>query len=595
MNSGDPAEKLPPASSNPPAASPAKPATTPKNAPPRRTWGEFVPPSVPQPARPVAPMVVEKPAVDTVMEPAEVRKAARAARIHRYTLVFGLLGIAVITLIYAFWATTIGWHNTLYSDRHPFRQSQTAINCFYMLQTGYTLDYQTPVLGSPWRVPFEFPLYQWAVVWAVKFFHAALDPSGRGVSVAFYLLTLIPMYFVAQALKVAPAHRLIFLILMLVSPFYLFWSRAFMLESTALFLSMSCLACTMQYDWRRTASTHIFPFALLLLPAMVFGIFAAMVKITTFFPFGLAIAIFMARNGVRWPLPIRLPWRRIDESLIALAISVGIPVLAAFIWTAHADHVKGLSPVTTYLQSYNANMATEIFGTDAQRFSWETWSDLLGRGGTLAAPEWTLWLGCLAVIGITRRRWKEVAVLVFLFVSAPFVFLNLHQEHDYYMYANGVFLLGAVGFSILALFEAQHHLLVGFAGLLIITLASMSEFSAYYYPMMAKNNNTLHSVISVIGRTCDPDSVVVYLGLDWDPTLPYYTQRRAFMLPSWINLSEDDVRKELETMQSQGVKIGCIVEEVDAMRKEDRAFMLVTMKGLGMDTSKELPVRRAGD
>src|ERR1700730_19303248 len=45
-------------------------------------------------------------------------------------------------------------------DLHYFRQTQTALSAYWILKGGPWLAYETPVLGFPWAVPFEFPVYQ---------------------------------------------------------------------------------------------------------------------------------------------------------------------------------------------------------------------------------------------------------------------------------------------------------------------------------------------------------------------------------------------------------------------------------------------------
>ena len=104
------------------------------------------------------------------------------------------------------------------------------------------LAYETPVLGPPWSIPFEFPLYQWLVAAVAGTHLLPLDQAGRLVSVVFFLLTLIPTHSLLAALRIPGPMRLVFLSLVLVSPFYLFWSRTFLIESTGLFLCVSYVA-----------------------------------------------------------------------------------------------------------------------------------------------------------------------------------------------------------------------------------------------------------------------------------------------------------------------------------------------------------------
>ncbi|MGH7490376.1 MAG: glycosyl transferase, partial [bacterium] len=44
-------------------------------------------------------------------------------------------------------------------DLHNFRQAQTAISAYWSWREGFKLAYETPVLGYPWAIPFEFPIY----------------------------------------------------------------------------------------------------------------------------------------------------------------------------------------------------------------------------------------------------------------------------------------------------------------------------------------------------------------------------------------------------------------------------------------------------
>lgn len=59
-----------------------------------------------------------------------------------------------------------------------------------------------------------------------------LDQAGRLVSEVFFYATSLPAYALLASLLVRPGRRLMVLSLLLVSPQYLYWSRAFMIEST---------------------------------------------------------------------------------------------------------------------------------------------------------------------------------------------------------------------------------------------------------------------------------------------------------------------------------------------------------------------------
>jgi hypothetical protein len=71
----------------------------------------------------------------------------------------GLISLAVFTAAFAL-AIAISHREQPILEFHGFRQTQTAITSYWMMQEGWQLDYQTPVAGYPWAIPFEFPLIQ---------------------------------------------------------------------------------------------------------------------------------------------------------------------------------------------------------------------------------------------------------------------------------------------------------------------------------------------------------------------------------------------------------------------------------------------------
>ena len=82
-------------------------------------------------------------------------------------LAFALQFFAVLLLCgltaFAVWGIAGGWRNRSLPG-NAFRQTQTAITAlFVQREHDFALAYPTPVLGKPWSVPFEFPLYQWTV------------------------------------------------------------------------------------------------------------------------------------------------------------------------------------------------------------------------------------------------------------------------------------------------------------------------------------------------------------------------------------------------------------------------------------------------
>jgi hypothetical protein len=68
----------------------------------------------------------------------------------------------MLLLLHSAYAMTTGWNHTIL-DQYGFRQAQTAATLEYLVKGGPWFAYETPVLGPPWSIPFEFPLYQHSI------------------------------------------------------------------------------------------------------------------------------------------------------------------------------------------------------------------------------------------------------------------------------------------------------------------------------------------------------------------------------------------------------------------------------------------------
>lgn len=88
------------------------------------------------------------------------------------------------------------------TDDHGFRQTQTAITAQYFSGLHDFLFYITPVLGPPWSIPFEFPLYQGIVKFLYIITNFSLETCGRIVSIVFFLLCFWPINRILNFLAV---------------------------------------------------------------------------------------------------------------------------------------------------------------------------------------------------------------------------------------------------------------------------------------------------------------------------------------------------------------------------------------------------------
>ena len=432
----------------------------------------------------------------------------------------GLLLLLACLCFFLFGASR-GWKHNL-SDRHGFRQTQTAISAYYMLQGPWTLAYETPVVGPPWSIPFEFPLYQWTVAATARVSHLPLNQAGRLVSIVFFLLTLWPLASILRLMKLTVAHRLLIGALVVASPFYVFWSRTFMIESTALFLALSYLAFVLAYAGGR----KLWP----VLAATAIGALAAAVKITTFLPFAVAVqAVLLV--GLWRDYRSGKSWRGLLGYCGAGLLMVATPAIALLLWTHFADAHKAANLIGQHMTSKALN--TWNFGTLDQRLSWQTWRTILDHERLVLGSNY--FVGVMALGLVFGRRRLQIVACLLLFVIAPLAFTNLYSVHDYYTYGSAILLLTAVGISLVSLLERGPWHAGAAACLVCLMVGTFAHrYMSEYYPAQANQYQNWDGIASQVERVTAANETLLVLGYDWSSELPYYCHRRAVMVPGWV-------------------------------------------------------------
>ena len=344
---------------------------------------------------------------------------ASASRPLPARITFALFAV-VLGLHFA--GATTGWHHGMMPG-NTFRQAQTAISTYFIQQEGhFSLAYPTPVLGKPWSIPMEFPLYHWTVIELNQLTGGPLIVSARTVSLGCFYLALPALWLLLGGLGVDSGRRWVVLTFVLACPVYIFYARAFLIESMVLMFSVWFLAaCLLGLKSGHRGWLGV---------ATVAGVLAALVKITTLVlflaPLGLAL-LWQLRVALRGSAGERAAaWRRLRQAALVLTL----PFLACAAWTLYSDALKARNPAADMLRS--GSLRTFTFGHLADRFSgdyWTRWLDLSSHGvihpGVFAA------LLLLALFGAARWRWFIVSGLA-LFALAPAVFPFLYAWHDYY-------------------------------------------------------------------------------------------------------------------------------------------------------------------
>lgn len=488
----------------------------------------------------------------------------------------------LLAVLYAVVAASVGWGNSL-NDAHSFRQSQTATTALYLVGAPFRLAYETPILGKPWAIPMEFPLYQLIVARIVDLTGGPLDQTGRFVSLIFFLLVNLPLHRLLRSTGVSAAHACLPLILFTISPFYLFWSRTFMIESTALFFSVAYLAACVEAAAGKRRWVAI---------AVLAGATAAAVKVTTFAVYLVIVVAWVGLRVVgRWTRD--RDDRALREGVARLATMTAIPFATAVAWVRFTDDIKAANPLAAaYLTSGAVSPWT--YGTVGQKCSWDVWAVVVGRFPGVIGLQTLAW-GLFAVVVVVtlvhRRRWRETVACAAAALIAPAIFTNVHYVHSYYLIANGIFVVMAMGYAIVGLLEDPRRRRVGVGLSCAAVAVAVLGYRAYCLPILLEHDEGIRDAGEFIRSATPEGSVVICLGSEWSPLVSYYARRRALNLP--VDPAGGDVHDALvdaaiDALEDEEVGAIVLVEPVrfplerveESLRKSGRDVPVLTLQGL---------------
>ena len=336
-----------------------------------------------------------------------------------------ILGLVVLTHLPTLSAPLV--------DRHDFRQTQTAFTARIYHEDGIDLLHpKLPVLGPPWEVPFEFPLFQAAAA-LVMDIGVPEDTALRATGLASFVLAGALLWLLVRR-QAGDIGAGVALVVFATSPLAIEWSRSALIEYLALALAIAFAVAGLR--WRERSGAGWFA------AALVIGCLATMVKITT--------AAF-------WVAPFALlgVWR--DDAPATGRTRIGawsltiVPLVAGFAWTRWADAIKAASDATAWLTS--TALTSWNFGTVAQRLDTDQWEHVVANviylGGGIALPLLAIPIVLYAVERRQMRFWAWIAVTL---AGPVLVFFNLYFVHDYYPTAvtASIAALVGVGFAALA-------------------------------------------------------------------------------------------------------------------------------------------------
>jgi hypothetical protein len=430
--------------------------------------------------------------------------------------------VCVVGLLAAFVALlTPTLDRPLLDDRHDgFRQTQTAFTARIFHEEGIDLLHpQVPVLGEPFQIAFEFPLYQ-AAASLVMDLGVAEDTAMRATGLMCFVMTALLLYgLVRHVAGRIPA--LASLVAFVVTPLAAFWSRASTIDYLA-------AAGAVGFVWAFIVWRENRQFTVWVL-CLVAGLVGMLVKPTT--------AVF-------WLIPAlayrpRGPWIALRRDAFTAALLV-LPLAAGTAWTLHADAIKAATATTRGLTS--SGLRAWNFGTLEQRLDPATWQEIISNGSLyLVGPVGLLLLVATSIVvwrDEQRRFWVGTACTALL---PPLVLTNLYYVHDYYLVAVAPAVAALVGlgaaFVVEKIRRRRSSLVWAFAGVAAAALlAGWFDAGRPYWGAAFTGRGEREALFTnladELAQVTGPTDLVAAYGLEWNPAVFYYARRKGLMVTS---------------------------------------------------------------
>jgi Dolichyl-phosphate-mannose-protein mannosyltransferase len=399
---------------------------------------------------------------------------------------------------------------------HAFRQTQTAYTARIYHEDGVDLLHpKLPVLGEPFEVPFEFPLFQAtaSVAMDVGFDD---DTAMRLTGLACFLLTATLLYGLVRHVADRPS-AIAALVAFVATPFSLVWGRASMIEYLATAGAVGFAWATVA--WRDNRRPEV---AGLALAAWLVGM---LVKPTT------AAFWILPALGYR-PTSLRSTTR--GRTVAVVAVLVLVPLVATALWTRHADAIKAASPTTDWLTS--SELEDWNFGSLSQRFDKGVWGVVVGRIVVHLVGLAGIALLVVALVALVRSTQRLFWIGMGLAAGLPpLVFTNLYLVHDYYLAAVAPAFAALIGLGagfVWRLLPPRPPIraIALVAGLLLAASTVGFDYGYWRHSYDDDPDSKTLALARQLDSVSRPEDRIGVVGFDWSPALLYYADRWGLMV-----------------------------------------------------------------
>jgi hypothetical protein len=434
----------------------------------------------------------------------------------------------------------------LYDLSFLWRPIQTEMTAYWFVREGINLvNYQTPLYGPPWQVPFEFPLFQATAAFVFKTGIGSLDFASRLTALLYFYLSAFLLYLVCK--KIFSDSQTIFIIfsLYILLPYNIYYSTEPLIDYLALALALAYLYFILSW-----LSIRSFWTALL---ATICGSLGILVKPTTtpiviipIIAFVLKDILAIYGNDFNRPFDLRHLLEKVWMQRIywlTLMVMAVVPLLMGSMWTRHTDLVKENSLLTEWLTS--KALQNWNFGTWALRTDPNIWINYISVARRFLLPYGLSVFGVLGIfiaMGIPSFPWEKPDIRLFLLSvvasvgAVLMIFLNLYL-HQYYYICLSASMAIIGGYGLAQFWQLKGNLHFIFTVLFAIWAIIFVVFNIKDYQMFRGNAMSDNaSMEQVVARARDvqqyipPDEWVAVVEYDWNPTYVYPLERKAMVV-----------------------------------------------------------------
>ena len=428
----------------------------------------------------------------------------------KYISFLVILFIPLIFYIYSYDSTLL--------DHMGYRQTQTALSTMWMSYSDSWIDFIFPVFGYPWLLPMEYPIFQIISNLISKLEFFSIETSGRLLSLVIYYLSLIPIRYI---LKNKIRDDLLFYIFYLTSPLLLYFSSKFLIDGFVFFLSVSVFATFLMLVKNfsiRNVILFIF-FCNLCGLQKITGLMAALSGCGVYFIFYLI------------SLKDKNSFIEILKFSFVFLISIILPIL----WVIYSDEVKNSFYLTSFLTS--DALSSWNYGNFNQRLDIYNLAKLFGWRITVLGGMFALFLRLL-LFRFNKLEENTIAISCLTCgLFGPIFFFNLYLVHDYYLISSLAFI--GIGLYLIPNINAPRFNNIQLPANIFIAITLFFNLVIFSYWYMPKTNNIPTSHVDMyktaleVKKQVDSDKAILTAGVDWDSTIPFYSENYAIMLPSW--------------------------------------------------------------